>query len=272
MEADFGYTVSNLRGILDEGKSASTGSDAQMAEPTGFATIKGKITLKGTPPTYAPPKVDKDENVCGGPHVHSEMVEVDGGGLKNVLLYINSNVPDDPKWIHESYDAAKTAEVEFDQKKCVFLSHVFACRSSQKVKILNSDPVGHNTNISGGKIPSFNQIIPANSFNMYDPKNVATPAPAGVSCSIHPWMSAYVFTRNHPYFVVTNPDGTFEIANVPAGVPLEFRVWHEAFKYIGNVSMNGSELKTPKGTIKQTLNPGETVEWNLEFDAALLSK
>ena len=67
-------------------------------------------------------------------------------------------------------------------------------------------------------------------------------------------------------------DGTFEIANVPAGVPLEFRVWHEAFKYVGNVSMNGSELKTPKGTIKQTLNPGETVGWNLEFDAALLSK
>jgi hypothetical protein len=272
VRADDG-AVARLREILDEGKSAAAGASTEAAEPTGFATIKGKIVLKGTPPSYNLPKIDKDESVCAGPHVRSETVDIEGGGLKNVLLFVNSNIPDDPKWIHESYDAAKTAEVEFDQKKCVFLSHVFAFRASQKVKILNSDPVGHNTNIAGSaKIPAFNQIIPANSSVLYDAKNVASPQPADVSCSIHPWMSSYVFTRNHPYFAVTSPDGTFEIANIPAGVPLEIRVWHEAFKFIGTVGMNGAALKTPKGTIKQTLNPGDTVEWNLEFDATLLSK
>lgn len=270
VEAD-PVAVMRLREVLDEAKSATAGATAVVADPTGFATIKGKVTLTGTPPTYPPPNVTSDQGVCGGSHVRAEQIITDGGGLKNVLIYINSEIPDDPKWIHESYNATKTAEIEFDQKKCVFLSHVLPFRSTQKLKIMNSDPVGHNTNIQGNqKIGAFNQIIPSNSNLLYDPKGIATPQPVGVGCTIHPWMTAYLFTRNHPYFVVTKDDGSFELPNVPAGVPLEIRVWHEAFRYPAKVTLAGAEVKTPKGTLKKTLTEDET--WELALDASLLTK
>ena len=97
--------------------------------------------------------------------------------------------------------------------------------------MLNSDPVGHNTNIAGGgTAATINATIPAaKSYAMYEPGG-ESPEPFAVSCSIHPWMSAQMIVRDSPYFAVTKPDGTFEIANVPAGVPLEFRVWQEKSK------------------------------------------
>jgi hypothetical protein len=40
-------------------------------------------------------------------------------------------------------------------------------------------------------------------------------------------MRAFVLPRADAYFAVTGPDGSFEIANLPAGVELEFQAWHE---------------------------------------------
>ncbi len=36
-------------------------------------------------------------------------------------------------------------------------------------------------------------------------------------CDVHPWMFAYVTVADSPYFAVSAKDGTFKIANVPAG-------------------------------------------------------
>jgi hypothetical protein len=36
-------------------------------------------------------------------------------------------------------------------------------------------------------------------------------------CDVHPWMFAWVSVFDHPYFAVSGKDGTFKIANVPAG-------------------------------------------------------
>ena len=52
-------------------------------------------------------------------------------------------------------------------------------------------------------------------------------APQAATCSIHPWMKAYIIARDDPYFAVTGADGSFEIKNLPAGEDVEFQVWHE---------------------------------------------
>src|SRR5262249_1418610 len=145
----------------------------------------------------------------------------------------------DAKWEHEMYAKDREATLEYDQKNCLFLTHMFAMRSKQKLKILNSDPVGHNTNVQGGgKTASINSTIPANAYAMYVPGGESA-EPFGVSCAIHPWMSARMIVRDSPYFAVTKADGSFEIKNVPAGVPLEFRIWQEKGKFLQNVSVNG---------------------------------
>lgn len=85
----------------------------------------------------------------GGKQVLDNIVMVGpGGALQNVLVYVSSTIPsDNPAWIHESYESVRNGEVIFDQKNCIFLSRLGAMWSTQTLKVLNSDPVGHNTNL-----------------------------------------------------------------------------------------------------------------------------
>lgn len=271
------YTTADNVAILRSefqkgGKSADTAAVA-TAEPTGWATIKGSVVLQGSAPPRASLNVDKETDICmpGGKKVLSEaLVTGPKNELYGALIYLNQKIPSDEKWEHPSYAETKTATIDFDQKACIFLTHTFAIRSTQLVKIINSDPIGHNTNIAGkGRLEPFNQTIAAKDSVIYSPKG-ESPEPTSVSCSIHPWMSANMIARDNPYFAVTGQDGTFEIANIPAGVPLEFRVWHEGLGGFvnGTVTLNGKEVKVSKGKLaKLTANDKDVIEWKFEIPA-----
>jgi hypothetical protein len=248
-----------------------------LAEPTGWATLRGVIKVNGAPPPQ--PQLSAavshdDAQFCapGGKAPSAQEVVVGSdGGLSGVAIYVGTSIPtDNPKWLHESYSAKRGTEVEFDQKNCIFLTHVAAMWTEQTLKVLNSDLVGHNTKIDtkGGARP-FNQTIGANSSTTYTPGGEER-QPAPVSCSIHTWMKAYLLPRDNPYFAVTDESGQFVIENIPAGVELEFRVWQPQLEFVDKVSMdwNGQSQEIKKGRLKLTLEPGES-ELNAAWDAAI---
>ena len=208
-------------------RSASTDSSGESAAPVatgvGWATLRGRFVLDGTAPQLKPKTgVNKDTAVCapGGQAPLDPVLLVDGnGGIANVAIYLRAAAR-----VHESALGPLESAL-FDQRACIFLTHVFAVRVGTPVQLKNSDPVGHNTNISGKN--SFNQSIPANELIVYTPRKEES-VPQEVRCSIHPWMLSYMMPRNNGYFAVTAADGSFEIANLPAGEELEFQVWHES--------------------------------------------
>ena len=78
-------------------------------------------------------------------------------------------------------------------------------------------------------------------------------------------MSSYLLPRENGYFAVTAEDGSFEIANLPAGDKLEIQVWHEsAAGPGGGLVVNSPEAKalnwSNKGRITITLQPDEVKE------------
>jgi hypothetical protein len=85
-------------------------------------------------------------------------------------------------------------------------------------------------------------------------------------------MAANMIVRDSPYFAVTKADGSFEIANVPAGVPLEFRVWQEKSKFIQEATVNGNAEKWNKGRVKMTLQPGEPKAMDVVVDVSAFGK
>ena len=264
-----------LRTAMGGDKAAGPATTVAAAEPTGWATLKGKFTVDGAPPARPPLPIDKEQDVCmpGGKPVPSEAVVVGpDGGLKNVVIYLETKYKaDDPKWEHPDYAATKTGEVIFDQKQCIFLTHLVAMRSTQVMKVLNSDPTGHNTKLEGdGGARPDNFTVPANSSALYSPGGESQ-QPFGVSCSIHTWMSAWALVRNSPYFAVTNDKGEFEIANVPAGVPLKFRVWQEKVRFISAATVTGTTEKPfGKGRLEVKLASDETRALEFKIDAKLL--
>lgn len=170
-------------------------------------------------PPYA---VNKDQATCapGGQAPLQEFLLVDSGnkGIANVAIFARK-----VSRVHEG-SGPRTEPVLFDQKVCVFLTHVLGVTTGQQIDIRNSDDVGHNTNISGQN--GFNQTIASGATTPFVAKKEEA-APVPVRCSIHPWMLAYLLPRENAYFAISGPDGSFEIPNLPAGEELEIQVWHE---------------------------------------------
>lgn len=254
-------TAASIRTAM-MGDAAAGGAAA--ATGTGWGTLKGKFTFAGDKPTLPPYPVNKDESVCapGGTPPEQQYLEIDAGtkGIANIAIIVRK-----VSRVHESAEPKTEGETLFDQKGCVFLSHMTPIFVGQTLGIKNSDPVGHNTNIGGAN--TFNQTIPAGQVvPVQIKKEDAVPAP--VRCSIHPWMISYLLPRKNGYFAVTKPDGTFEIPNLPAGEKLEIQVWHEwAAGPQGGLVLDAPELKdlkwSKKGRFNLTLKEDETRDLEL---------
>ena len=253
--------------LEDAGGGEATGEVAvSTASPTGFATFKGQVVIKGKPPENKPINVSRDTDICGASARDLQLVvhpDQDGGGIQNVLFFAEG-VPE--AWLHPS-SHGYSEDFVFDQKKCVFLTRVVGFQVSQRFKIINSDPVGHNTALSPRMNASFDQTIPAGSVAYYQAETEEK-VPVSVKCAVHPWMQAWMIPRNNGYFAVTDQDGNFEIPNLPAGVEITFRAWHEIPKFIGSVNVDGEDKKWKKGKFNLTLQPDESKVVRVTIEAS----
>jgi plastocyanin len=257
--------------LVSRTSAEETSPEVAQAEPTGWATFRGQIQLTGAPP--ANPQLDVrggDAEVCApnAKKVFAEEVVVGAtGGLKNVMVFLTSEISDEEPWTHPSARFGANEPVVFDQKECVFLSHAIGVRVGQEFLIKNSDPIGHNTNVQTKDNLAFNQTIPAGGQAKLVYKKPEK-SPVSVSCSIHPWMRANLLVRNNGYFAITDENGEFEIPNLPAGVELEFRIWQEKVGFLSGVQIG--DQKVNKGRFLLTLSPNDpgANEVLLELDAA----
>jgi len=255
-----------IRATLVSASSASGDSAADAASTgTGWGTLRGRFVFAGTPPQAKPLVVDKDTEVCsmGGMKLldRSVLVDPSSKGLANVVVFARKT--------SRVKTAAAESPLVFDQKNCEFLAPVFAARVGQQVDVHNSDPIGHNTNIAGS---SFNQLIPAGQGTAYKPDS-ETGMPTMVTCNIHPWMKAYAVFRKDGYVAVSAADGSFSIADLPAGEVIEFQVWHErSGGPNGAVGLEKPDLKwTPKGRFQIKLEAEEVKDLGtLEIPASAI--
>ena len=251
-------TASAMRAALSSGEGTA-GDNAAAQVGTGWATLRGQFIYDGDPPQRPPYNVTKEPAICapGGQAPLQETLVVDSAtnGIQNVAVYLRN-----ASRVHESA-GPRSEPIEFDQKVCVFLTHVAHVTVGETLQIKNSDPTGHNTNILG---IGFNQLIPAGGATPYAIQRDAA-IPSKVVCSIHPWMEAYLLAREDGYHAVTDAEGRFEIANLPAGEEIELQVWHEIGGGQGNglvgASPDAPELKwSNRGRVTFTLQPDEVKE------------
>ena len=248
----------------------------ELPEPTGFATITGTITVKGNidRDKFQAYKATKDLNVCSTDPNPRVVTNGDGALQWGLLYYDGPFKAGDTKWEHADYLATATRELNgdlgFDQKECFFLSRIYAMRTGQVLEIKNSDPVGHNAKMDG--LTSANMQIGTGSSVTYTPLFQES-KPFGVSCSAHEWMSSYIIVRDSPFFAVSGEDGTFQIANLPSGIPLSFKFWHEVLpggSYA--ITINGETETLKRGKLElPELAPDEQRVLNIEIDAGLFN-
>jgi hypothetical protein len=261
-----------IRENLAGGSAAADGDEAAASTGTGWGTLRGRFTYDGTSPPPGKLNVTKDTEVCGhgGGITDNSLVVGPDKGIANIVVYARAKrVHESAQPLPEDNDARPLL---FDQKECMFLTHVMGCQVNQKIDVKNSDPVGHNTKIDPQKGVPFNQTLAADGAPLSYDFSTEEALPAQVSCSIHPWMRAYILPRADKYFAVTTSDGTFEIPNLPAGEDVELQVWHERGSGPGGaLALPEKELKwTKKGRFKVRLEADETKELTLKVPPSAL--
>ncbi|MFM8952703.1 MAG: methylamine utilization protein [Planctomycetaceae bacterium] len=228
-----------------------------------WGSIKGRFVFGGDAPTAAELKADKDIEVCGKHKLMSEelVVGVDNG-VADVVVFVRDK---DVK-VNPDLKAAET--VVLDNKNCRFEPHVLFVQTGQQLVIKNSDPVGHNSNITPFVNPASNPLIPAGG----DTKITFTkeePRPIPVTCNVHPWMKAWLVVRSNPYAAISSPDGSFEIKGVPVG-DVELQIGHEKGYVAGSTTTQGKTDK--KGRIKVKVVAGGTDLGDITVPSAIFTK
>lgn len=196
---------------------ALAGSGLASGSAPGAGSVAGKVTFGGAVKPMAV-KVDKDQAVCGkSPIPYEDVIVGSGKGLKNAVVSLDKVAGGKP--------AAPTS-VQLGQKGCVYVPHVAAATVGSQIVMASQDPVLHNVHAyGGGGSTLFNVAIPIPGMNIT--KKLDKPGVVTVKCDAgHTWMKAFVHVFDHAYFAVTAADGSFSLADVPAGT-YKLKVWHE---------------------------------------------
>lgn len=230
-----------------------------------WGTLKGKFVLGGDVAGPTPLTVDKDVEVCGKHKlVGEELVVGADKAVANVVVFVRDK---DVKVKPELAAAAAAAKPVLDNHNCRFEPHVLFVQTGQEFVIKNSDTAGHNSNIATVKNAPSNELIPAGG--QVTKKFTADEAvPAQVTCNIHPWMKGWLVVRDNPYAAVSKADGSFEIADLPAG-EVELVFWHEKKGYLDKMTISGKEEAVKKGRMKRTIKAGENDLGEIVLDAGL---
>lgn len=219
-----------------------------------WGDLTATFILDGKAPESKPLTVTKDQQVCGNTIPDDSLIVSSSGGIANVIVAIYLKETDPLPPIHDDYKKSAGEKVELDNHKCRFEPHIAVLRVGQPLILKNSDAVGHNTKIDVLNNTPVNPIIPSNA-QLEQKFNMEERLPANVSCSIHPWMSAKLVVKKHPYVGVSDKDGKLTIKNMPVG-KWSLQVWHESSGYVSEVKQDGKAAKWAKGRVEFTVKAG----------------
>jgi plastocyanin len=185
------------------------------------------------------------------------VVDEKSKGIANLVFMIDTKKTKlETSQLHPDLQAVPTDKPILDNLNCKFVPHVMAVRAGQTITVKNSDTTGHNANFSFFANAQVNPMIQAGGstevLTTTDEKSY-TP----VACNIHSWMKSYLYVLNHPYIGISDSNGLIKIEKLPAGVELDFKIWHESQdKSIEDLTLDGKKETWKKGGVKMTLKEG----------------
>ncbi|MBI4612580.1 MAG: urate hydroxylase PuuD [Planctomycetes bacterium] len=188
--------------------------------PEKAGRIRGVVLFRGVPPQNPALNMSADP-WCAARHGEAprlDAVLVQDGKVQNAVVHVKEGIEG------FSFEPCKK-EVEINQVDCVFRPRVSAIQTGQPVAFVNLDDTHHNVHVFSLFNSGFNIDQPARGMRqtwVFHQPEIAIQ----VRCDIHPWMAARIAVLDHPFFSVTDEDGTFSLEGLAPG-DYEIEAWHE---------------------------------------------
>ena len=209
------------------------------------ATLTGTVKFEGAAPKMPNIQMSADP-YCQSQHTSAPATEEDAvvgpaGELANVFVYI--------KDVKGNFPAPSTP-VTIDQKGCQYHPHVNAVMVGQPLEIKNDDATLHNIHALPVANSQFNEGQPVQGMTSTKKLDKVEMTPFKIKCDVHGWMKSYMAVMPHPFYSVSQSNGTFTIANLPPG---QYTVvaWHEKYgQQEQQVTVGAKESKALSFTFK----------------------
>lgn len=207
---------------------------APSVDPATAAMVTGVVKFEGSPPVLKPIDMSAS-SACvkanaSSPIVPPVVITGPHGALANAVVFVKSGLG------RYRYPSPQNP-VTLNQKGCMYVPRVVALMVGQPFQVSNNDPTLHDVHPMLRNNPQWSiSELPGRA----PVKSVFQNAEFGavVGCMIHPWMRAYLFVFNQPYFAVTSRDGTFALKNLPPGT-YTVEAWHEPHQIIDQTVVLG---------------------------------
>jgi Carboxypeptidase regulatory-like domain len=243
------------QGEDDETQTTATTTATASAAPAAAApaaavsadaaTLTGVVKFEGTAPKMTNIQMSADP-YCQSQHASAPATEEDvvvgpAGELANVFVYI--------KDIKGNF-AAPTTPATIDQKGCRYYPHVNAVMVGQPLQIKNDDATLHNIHALPVANSQFNEGQPVQGMVSTKKLDKVEMTPFKIKCDVHGWMKSYMAVMPHPFYSVSQANGSFTISNLPPG---QYTVvaWHEKYgQQEQQVTVGAKESKALSFTFK----------------------
>lgn len=209
------------------------------------ATLSGVVKFQGVAPKPKTIDMSSDPN-CAKAHptlaTTEEIVVGADNGLANVIVYVSDGLGD------RTFQPPDQPAV-LEQKGCQYKPHVLGLQAKQKLNVVNDDETTHNIHPSPNNNREWNMTQPHGVplEQTFAREEIAIP----VKCNIHPWMKGYIAVFKHPFFIVSNTKGTFDLKDLPPG-SYTITAWHEKLGTLTQkITVGSGETKTLDFTFKQ---------------------
>jgi hypothetical protein len=179
--------------------------------------------------------VTRNADLCGDRVLEGAIVAPQGG-LMNVVVWLTD--------AREGKPLPDSRRFEVTNSRCRLDPRVQGVIVGGTLNVKSADPVVHETVIRVSGMSESLETVTQNGDGQVVPlENVlARPVRLELSCRTHPWTQGWIHVFDHPYFVVSAPNGRFALDSIPPG-EYTMRTWHER---LGGTTR---EIRVEKGAV-----------------------
>jgi plastocyanin len=249
---------------VDTTAQATSGGGYTVVDVRNGGTISGRVALTGKAPKIADFEIIADQQVCAPAARNNRLVIGPNNGLAYAVVYLEGVREGKPM------PSLSPEAVTMDQRGCQYAPHLIAAPVGSKVIFTNSDPAPHNVRVENLATDSVLLNVAQPNQGKRDEMIVRHTGPLSVGCDYHPWMNAYVFGVENPYYAVTDSSGAFTIANIPPG-SYSVNMWFNGINAIPRKDTQGRLIRYSFGEpyiLSRQVEVGAGKNVDVTFDIA----